>query len=82
MRGEGEVVILYNGLRNARRIQGFVHKGGRRCLPPFSADAKTIIPSPDGKRILFHSDRKEKDLLQLYVFNADETGEKALTITT
>jgi TolB protein len=35
--------------------------------------------SPDGKRVIFRSDRKEKDRLQLYVINADGTGEKALT---
>ncbi len=35
--------------------------------------------SPDGKKVIFRSDRKEKDRLQLYVINADGTGEKALT---
>src|SRR5438876_3775905 len=35
--------------------------------------------SPDGKRVIFRSDRKEKDRLQIYVINADGTGEKALT---
>ena len=35
--------------------------------------------SPDGTKIIFRSDRKEKDRLQLYVINADGTGEKALT---
>src|SRR5262249_33772831 len=35
--------------------------------------------SPDGKRVIFRSDRKEKDRLQLYVINADGTGEKLLT---
>lgn len=35
--------------------------------------------SPDGKRVIFRSDRKEKDRLQLYVINSDGTGEKALT---
>lgn len=35
--------------------------------------------SPDGTKIVFRSDRKEKDRLQLYVINADGTGEKALT---
>jgi len=35
--------------------------------------------SPDGKRVVFRSDRKEKDRLQLYVINADGTGERALT---
>lgn len=35
--------------------------------------------SPDAKKVIFRSDRKEKDRLQLYVVNADGTGEKALT---
>lgn len=35
--------------------------------------------SPDGSKVIFRSDRKEKDRLQLYVVNADGTGEKALT---
>jgi TolB protein len=35
--------------------------------------------SPDGTKVIFRSDRKEKDRLQLYVINADGTGEKALT---
>jgi Tol biopolymer transport system component len=35
--------------------------------------------SPDGKRVVFRSDRKKKDHLQLYVINSDGTGERALT---
>ncbi len=35
--------------------------------------------SPDGSKVIFRSDRKEKDRLQIYVINADGTGEKALT---
>jgi Tol biopolymer transport system component len=35
--------------------------------------------SPDGKKVIFRSDRKKKDHLQLYVINSDGTGEKALT---
>ncbi len=35
--------------------------------------------SPDGTKVIFRSDRKEKDRLQLYVINADGTGERALT---
>ncbi len=35
--------------------------------------------SPDGKRVIFRSDRKEKDRLQIYVINADGTGERAVT---
>jgi Tol biopolymer transport system component len=37
--------------------------------------------SPDGKRVIFRSDRKKKDYLQLYVINTDGTGERALTDT-
>ena len=35
--------------------------------------------SPDATKVIFRSDRKEKDRLQLYVINVDGTGEKALT---
>lgn len=35
--------------------------------------------SPDGKRVIFRSDRKKKDHLQLHVINTDGTGERALT---
>ncbi len=35
--------------------------------------------SPDGKQVIFRSDRKEKDRLQIYVINSDGSGEKALT---
>jgi TolB protein len=35
--------------------------------------------SPDGKQIIFRSDRKEKDRLQIFVINTDGTGETALT---
>jgi TolB protein len=35
--------------------------------------------SPDGKRVIFRSDRKKEDCLQLYVINVDGTGERALT---
>src|SRR5262249_29350246 len=36
---------------------------------------------PDGKRVIFRSDRKKKDYLQIYVINADGSGERALTDT-
>lgn len=35
--------------------------------------------SPDGKRVVFRSDRGKADFLQLYVINSDGTGEKALS---
>jgi Tol biopolymer transport system component len=34
--------------------------------------------SPDGQRVVFRSDRKEKDRLQLYVINTDGTGERLI----
>lgn len=34
--------------------------------------------SPDGKRVIFRSDRKKKDRLQLYVINSDGTGERCI----
>jgi TolB protein len=34
--------------------------------------------SPDGRRVVFRSDRKEKERLQLYVINADGSGERPL----
>lgn len=37
--------------------------------------------SPDGKRVIFRSDRKKKDFLQIFVINTDGTGERALTDT-
>jgi Tol biopolymer transport system component len=37
--------------------------------------------SPDGNRVIFRSDRKKKDYLQIYVINADGTEERALTDT-
>jgi Tol biopolymer transport system component len=35
--------------------------------------------SPDGKRIVYRSDRKDNDLLQLFVNNAEGTDERQLT---
>lgn len=35
--------------------------------------------SPDGRRVIFRSDRKKKDYLQIYVINVDGTGERSLT---
>jgi Tol biopolymer transport system component len=37
--------------------------------------------SPNGQRVIFRSDRKKKDYLQIYVINTDGTGERALTDT-
>ena len=53
--------------KNARRItQAKGYDGG-----PFF--------SPDGKRIIYRSDRKGNDLLQVYVNNTEGTAERALT---
>ena len=35
--------------------------------------------SPDGKRVIFRADRDKKDYLQIFVINADGTGERQLT---
>lgn len=35
--------------------------------------------SPDGKRVIYRSDRKEKERLQIYVINADGAGDRAVT---
>lgn len=35
--------------------------------------------SPDGKRVIFRADRNQDDHLQLFVINADGTGERQLT---
>ena len=35
--------------------------------------------SPDSKRVIFRSDRKKEDHLQIMIINADGTGERALT---
>ena len=46
-------------------------------------DALTVpiqaVTTRKGKQVVFRSDRTEKDRLQLYVINADGTGEAALT---
>jgi Tol biopolymer transport system component len=68
-------------------------RDGNRELYIMDADGKNARPlthapgcynggpffSPDGKRVIFRSDRKQKDALQLYVINADGSGERALT---
>jgi Tol biopolymer transport system component len=35
--------------------------------------------SPDGKQVIFRADRQRKDELQIFVINADGTGERQLT---
>lgn len=66
--GNLELYIMDSDGRNVRKLTNTpgCYNGG-----PFF--------SPDGRKVIFRSDRKEKDRLQLYVINADGTGEKALT---
>src|SRR5262249_7496304 len=66
------------------------NRGGNLELYVMDADGKNVRQltnapgcynggpffSPDGKRVIFRSDRKKKDHLQLYMINADGTGEK------
>ena len=40
-----------------------------------------VLDEAQGKRVIFRSDRKAKDQLQLFVINADGTGERQLTDT-
>ena len=40
---------------------------------------RAVLLARTATKVIFRSDRKEKDRLQLYVINADGTGEKALT---
>src|SRR5262249_18029934 len=35
--------------------------------------------APDGKRIIYRSDRRDNDLLQVYINNTEGTAERALT---
>jgi Tol biopolymer transport system component len=67
--GNVELYIMNADGTGARQITG----GKVKCYNggPFL--------SPDGKRVIFRADRKEKDRLQLYVINVDGTGERALT---
>jgi len=65
--GDGEIYIMDADGNNARRItrtKGY--DGG-----PFF--------SPDGKRIIYRSDRKDNDLLQVFINNTAGTAERALT---
>lgn len=66
--GSLELFIMDADGKNARRLTKApnCYNGG-----PFF--------SPDGKRVIFRSDRKEKDRLQIYVINSDGTGERCLT---
>jgi TolB protein len=66
--GNLELYIMDSDGKNVRQL---THVPGCYNGGPFF--------SPDGKRVVFRSDRKKKDHLQLYVINSDGTGERALT---
>jgi Tol biopolymer transport system component len=65
--GDGEIYIMDADGLNPRRI---THAKGYDGGPFFS---------PDGKRIVYRSDRKDNDLLQLFVNNTEGTAERQLT---
>ena len=65
--GDAEIYIMDADGKNPRRI---THAKGYDGGPFFS---------PDGKRIIYRSDRKENDLLQIYINNPEGTAERALT---
>jgi TolB protein len=65
--GDPEIWIMDSDGKNPRQITKVKgYDGG-----PFF--------SPDGKRIVYRSDRKDNDLLQLYINNTEGTAERALT---
>jgi Tol biopolymer transport system component len=66
--GNLELYIMDSAGKNVRQL---THAPGCYNGGPFF--------SPDGKRVIFRSDRKKKDHLQLYVINRDGSGERALT---
>jgi len=68
--GDLELYIMYADGKNVRQL---TYAPGCYNGGPFF--------SPDGKRVIFRTDRKKKDYLQIYVINADGTGERALTDT-
>ena len=53
-------------------------KNARRVVQAKGYDGGPFF-SPDGKRIIYRSDRKGNDLLQIYVNNTEGTAEQALT---
>ena len=65
--GDAEIYIMDADGKNPRRI---THSKGYDGGPFFA---------PDGKRILYRSDRKNDDLLQIFVNNTEGTAERALT---
>jgi Tol biopolymer transport system component len=65
--GDGEIYIMDADGSNPRRI---THAPGYDGGPFFS---------PDGTRIVYRSDRKQNDLLQIFVNNIEGTAERQLT---
>ncbi len=65
--GNAEIYMMDADGTNAKRI---TNKPGYDGGPFFS---------PDGKKIIYRSDRKDNDLLQIFVNNLDGTDEKPLT---
>ena len=65
--GNAEIYIMDADGTNPRRI---THAKGYDGGPFFS---------PDGKRLIYRSDRKDNDLLQIFVNNTAGTAERALT---
>ena len=65
--GDAEIYVMDADGKNPRRItRSRGYDGG-----PFF--------SPDGKRIIYRSDRKGNDLLQIYINTPEGTAERALT---
>ena len=65
--GNAEIYIMDADGSNSRRI---TDKAGYDGGPFFS---------PDGKKIIYRSDRKDNDLLQVFINNLEGTDERALT---
>ena len=65
--GDAEIYIMDADGKNPRRI---THSPGYDGGPFFA---------PDGRRIIYRSDRKDNDLLQVFVNNPEGTAERALT---
>ena len=65
--GDAEIYVMDADGKNPRRI---THHKGYDGGPFFS---------PDGKRLIYRSDRKENDLLQVFINNVEGTAERQLT---
>jgi len=65
--GNAEIYVMDADGKNPKRI---TNKPGYDGGPFFS---------PDGKKIIYRSDRKENDLLQVFINNPEGTDERALT---